>query len=94
MIRTSATTQTINPSMVDLVTEEGGEAALLAAGLCYGTRPGLQAILERRVPMVAISRLGPPSRRRDHKIGEEETQGVSEEVPGIPAASTPHGAAG
>jgi len=46
-----------------------------------------------RVPMAAISRLGPPSRRRDHKIGEEETEGVSEEASGIPAAITPRGAA-
>jgi len=93
-IRTSATTQTINPSEVDLAAEEGGEAALLAAGLCYGAQRGLQVILERRVPMAAISRLGPPSRRRDHKIGEEETQGELEEAPGIPAAITPRGAAG
>jgi len=77
-----ATTQTINPSKVDLVAEEGGEAAILAAGLCYGARSGLQAISERRVPMA------------DHKIGEEVTEGVSEEAPGIPAAITPRGAAG
>ena len=46
-----------------------------------------------RVPMAAISRLGPPSRRHDHKIGEEETEGVFEEASGIPAAITPRGAA-
>ena len=77
-----------------MAAEEGGEAALFAAGLYHGTRPGLSAISECRVPMAAISRLGPPSRRRDYKIGEEETEGVSEEVPGIPAATTPRGAAG
>ncbi len=48
----------------------------------YGARSGLQAISERRVPMA------------DHKIGEEVTEGVSEEAPGIPAAITPRGAAG
>jgi len=74
---------------VDLVAEEGGEAALLAAGSCYGARMGLQAISERRVPMAAISRLGPPSRRRDQKIGEEETQGVMEEAPAIPPQLSP-----
>ena len=79
---------------MDMAAEEGGEAALLAARLCYGARTGLQAISERRVPIAAISRLGPLSRRRNHKIREEETQGVSEEVPRIPAATTPRGAAG
>ena len=79
---------------MDLAAEEGGEAALLAAGFCYGTRTGLQAISERWVPMAAISRLGPPSRRCDHKIGEEATEGVSEEAPGIPTDITPRGAAG
>ena len=86
--------QTINPCTVDLAAEEGREDALFAAGLCHGARPGLQTISERRVSMAAISRLGPPSRRRDHKIGEEESEGVSEKAPGIPAAITPRGAAG
>ncbi len=89
-----ATTQTINPSTVDLAAEEGREAALLAARLYHGARPGLQAISERGVSMAAISRLGPPSRRRDHKIGEEATDGVSEETTEIPPAITPRGAAG
>ncbi len=86
--------QTINPSTVDLVAEEGGEVALLAAGLCYGARSGLQAISECRVLMAAMSRLRPPSRRRDHKIGEEATEEVSEEAQGIPTTTTPRGAAG
>ena len=93
-IRTSVATQTINPSTVDLAAEEGKEAALLAARLCHGAQTGLQAISERRVPMATISRLRPPSHRGDHKIREEETQGVSEEVSGIPTAITPRGAAG
>jgi hypothetical protein len=86
--------QAIDQGMVDLAAEEEREGALFAAGLCRGARTGLQAILECRVPMAAISRLGPPSHRRDHKIGEEETEGVSEEASGIPAEITPRGAAG
>ena len=77
-----------------MVAEEGREDALFAARLYHGTRPGLQAILERRVPMAAISRLGPPSRRHNHKIGEEETDGVWKEMTEIPAATALCGAAG
>jgi hypothetical protein len=86
--------QAIDQGTVDLAAEEGREDALFAAGLYHGARLGLQAMSERRVPMAATSRLGPPSRRRDHKIGEEETEGVSEKASGIPAEITPHGAAG
>ena len=93
-IRTSATMQTINPGTVDFAAEEGRDAALLAARLYHGARLGLQAISELGVSMAAISRLGPPSRRRNHKIGEEAIDGVSEEPTEIPPATTPRGAAG
>ena len=86
--------KTINPGTMVMVAEEGREDALFAARLYHGTQPGLQAISERRVPMAAISRLGPSSHRCDHKIGEEETDGVSEETTEIPAATTLCGAAG
>ena len=79
---------------MDLAAEEGREAALLAARLYHGMRSGLQAISERGVSMAAISQLGPPSRRRDHKIGKEATDRVSEVTTEIPPALTPRGAAG
>ena len=80
---------------VDLAAEEVREDTLLAAGLYNGMRLlRLQATFERRVPMAALPRLGPPSLHRDRNIGEEEAEGVSEEAPGIPAAPTPCGAAG
>ncbi len=66
---------------MDLAADEGREDALFAARLYHGALTGSQANSERRVPVAAISRLGPPSRRRDHKIGKEETEGVSEEAP-------------
>ena len=86
--------QAVDQGTVDLAAEKGGEDALFTAGLCHDAQTGLQVISERRIPEAAISQLGPPSHRRDHKIGGEATDGVSEEASEIPAATTPCGAAG
>jgi len=69
---------------VDLAAQKGTEDALLSTRLYFCERRGRQAVLERRVPVATIPRLGPPSRHCDHPHREEAIEGVSEETPGIP----------
>ena len=60
----------------------------------FACKKGHQAVSERRVLVATISRLGPPSRHRDHTHREEATEGLPAETARIPTASTPHRAAG
>jgi len=90
MIHAPLTLQTIDPGTVDLVAQEGRENALFANRLYLCTRKGCQVVSESGVLVATISRLGSPSRHRDHPHGEGAIEGVSKEATGIPSASTPH----